>query len=321
MLALLKNIRPLNLFIIALTQFLIRYCIILPLYRAEYFTTKVFPEHLGKIEFLLFVFATVVIAAGGNIINDVFDTSIDEINRPGKNLIGKKISERQATVTAYFLFILGSIIGLVLGFKNNLTAASLLFPFSAVTLYMYSAQFKKRLLIGNVLIALLTAFTVLLTGLFEPHFFSAISIWIRGSADMNYVAGAVIILVYALFAFLISLIREVIKTAEDMDGDERAQAKTFPILFGIKWTKALVIVLTLLTACAIGYFLFIFFNRNSEVNIFYLLATFFIPFAALLYLIFNSEEKKDFYYASLFCKVIMILGVLSIIPFYYVFLR
>jgi 4-hydroxybenzoate polyprenyltransferase len=319
--ALLKTIRPLNLFILALMQFLIRYCIILPAYRAEYFATKVFPDHLLKIQFLLFVFATVLIAAGGNIINDVFDTDIDAINKPGKNLVGKEISDKTAARVGYAFLKIGSIIGLVLGFMNHLTAISLLFPFSAVTLYMYSAQFKKRLLIGNVLIALLTAFSVLLTGLFEPHFFKEISIWIRGSEEMNYVSGAVIILVYALFAFLISLIREVIKDAEDMDGDERAQAKTFPILFGIKATKVLVITLIILTAGIIGYFLFHFFAGNSEVNVYYLLATFLIPFLALLYLIFNAGEKKDFYYASIFCKVIMVLGVLSIIPFYYVFLR
>ena len=321
MLAILKTIRPLNLFIIALVQFLIRYCIIMPAYQAEYLSTKVFPEHLSKIEFALLVFATVVIAAGGNIINDVFDTTTDAVNKPGKNLIGVKISERTATLASYSFFLLGSFAGIGLGIKNNLFAISLLFPFSALTLYMYSSYYKKRLLIGNVLIALLSAFTILITGLFEPHYFSTISIWLRGSEQMTWISGAAIIMVYSLFAFLLSLIRELIKDAEDVDGDERAQCKTFPVLFGTVKTKILISAITVITICIIGFFLFYFFAHNTEVNVYYLLATFFIPFAALLYLIINASEKKDFYYASVFSKAIMLMGILSMVPFYYVFLR
>jgi 4-hydroxybenzoate polyprenyltransferase len=318
--AFLKTIRPLNLFIIALSQSLVRYCIILPAYNAEYLSTKLFPEHLSKIEFGLLVFATLLIAAGGNIINDVYDVQIDEVNKPGKNLIGKEISARRAASAAYLFFFLGSVIGVSLGVKNNLFGISLLFPFSAATLYMYSSYYKKKLLIGNILVALLSAFTILIAGLFETHYFSKISIWLRGNESMQWISGAAIILLYSLFAFLLSLIREVIKDAEDINGDKFAQCKTFPIVFGIKKTKIFISSLIILTLGIMGYFLQYFFSNSTEVNVYYLLLTFAIPFLALLYLIINASEEKDFYYASLFTKMIMLLGVLSMIPFYYFFM-
>jgi 4-hydroxybenzoate polyprenyltransferase len=318
--AILKTIRPLNLFIIALAQFLVRYCIIMPAYEAEYLSTKVFPEHLSSLEFALLVFATVVIAAGGNIINDVYDVEIDAVNRPGRNLIGTEIQEKKAVSVSYLLFFLGAFIGVSLGMINNLFAISLLFPFSAVTLYMYSIYYKKRLLIGNILIALLSGLAILITGLFEPHYFSGISIWLRGSESMNWISGATIILVYSLFAFLLSLIREVIKDAEDIEGDKRVQCKTFPILFGIKATKILIGFLVVTTVSIISYLLYVFFQRNTEVNAYYLIATFAIPFLALLYLIYHAEEKKDYFYASQFTKILMLAGVLSMFLFYYFFL-
>jgi 4-hydroxybenzoate polyprenyltransferase len=300
-----RIIRPLNLFLIALAQFLVRYCIIMPAYQTEYINTNVFPDHLSKIEFALLVFATLVIAAGGNIINDVFDVRIDEVNKPGKNLVGAKIKESVAKSVAYLFFFLGSVIGVSLAVKNDLIAMGFLFPFSAVTLYMYSMYYKRRLLIGNILIAALSGLSILIVALFEPHFYP----------NMQFV------LIYAVFAFLISIVRELIKDAEDIDGDERAQCKTFPILFGIGKTKILAAFILLLNAAAVTYFLYSYFYMNTVINFWYLLCLFLIPFAALLYLIITAAEKKDFYYASMFSKIVMLYGVLSMVPFYYFFLK
>jgi 4-hydroxybenzoate polyprenyltransferase len=300
----------------------------MPAYRAEFASTHIFPDHLLRIPFLLLVFATVIIAAGGNIINDVFDVSIDETNKPGKNLVGKKISEKTALNVAYLFFIPGSIVGISLGIMYNMTAIGFLFPFSAATLYMYSASFKRKLLIGNILIAFLAALTILIVGIFEPHYFVSTSIWLRGtmltgdvSMDSLYLAGWKIILFYSLFAFLISLVRELIKDAEDLDGDERAQRKTFPVRFGIRNTKILISILIITTCLLLSYLLYENLSGNSSVNILYLIIMVSIPFAALLYLVITASEKKDFYYASMFSKIIMLCGILSMIPFYYYFLR
>ncbi len=305
MLSKLRILRPVNLVIIALTQFLVRYCIIMPAFITEFNNTGAFPPHLSKIEFFLLLFATMAIAAGGYIINDVFDIHIDNVNKPGKNIIGKKISIQAASLTAYSLFFLGSIIGIILAIRVNATAMGFVLPFSAVSLYMYSSHFKRRLITGNMIIALLSALSVLIVALFEPHFYPNI----------------IFVLIYAVFAFIISLIREIIKDVEDIEGDERFQCKTFPIRFGIPKTKMLLGILISLNLIVICFFLSRYFYNNSVISFWYLVGIFVIPFIALGYLVWSAETKKDFHYASVFAKLTMMYGILTMVPFYWYFLK
>ena len=245
------------------------------------------------------------IAAGGYIINDVFDVHIDEVNKPGKNPVGKSISVQAASMTAYILFTAGSVIGIALSIKADVPAMGFLLPFSAVSLYMYSSHFKRRLLTGNFIIALLSALSVMIVALFEQHFYPNIQF----------------VLIYAVFAFIISLIREIIKDAEDMEGDERSQCKTFPILYGIQRTKILLSVLITINLFIISYFLSLYFYTNTVISFWYLLGLFAVPFVALGYLVTSAETKKDFHYASVFAKFVMLYGILTMVPFYWYFLK
>lgn len=92
----LKLIRLPNLLMMVLTQFLVRYCIIIPAFQTEYNITGEFPDHLSKFDFSLLVLSTILIAAAGYIINDIFDITADEINKPESVVIGKKITEKSA---------------------------------------------------------------------------------------------------------------------------------------------------------------------------------------------------------------------------------
>jgi 4-hydroxybenzoate polyprenyltransferase len=305
MLQRLRTFRPINLFIIALIFFLVRYCIIMPAFITEYHHTGVFPAHMTKPEFYLLLFATLMIAAGGYVINDVFDIHIDAVNKPGKNIVGKSVSVESARLTAYILFTIGSITGIILSFRLNVQVMGLLLPFSAVSLFMYSSHFKRRLLTGNILIALLSALSVMLVALFEPLFYPNIQF----------------VLVYAVFAFFISLIREIIKDAEDVDGDELMQCKTFPILYGTRKTKIFLGLLITLNLAVICYFLSEYFYHNTVIGFWYLVAIFAIPFIALGYLVSSADTKKDFHYASAFAKFVMLYGLLTMIPFYWYFLK
>ncbi len=305
MLFFLKIIRFPNLIIIALSQVLVRYCLIMPAYQAEYNNTEVFPVHLSKIEFLLLIISTLLIAAGGYIINDVFDVRIDEINKPEKNRIGKEISERRATNLFYIFSAIGVMIGFYLAFKINKPVMAFVNVFVAGSLWMYSSYYKKRLLIGNVIIAVLSALSLLVVGLFEPEFYPNI----------------IYLFIYAAFAFALTLIREIIKDIEDIDGDELSQCKTIPILAGSKWTKVVLMVLTVLTAAGMGWILYSYFYDNKVISFWNLIAIVEIPFVALGYLILTASEKKDYHFASTFTKIMMVLGVLSLFPFYYFFLR
>ncbi len=301
----LRLIRLPNLIIIALSQALVRYCLIMPAYQTEYANTELFPEHLSKINFLLLVLATLLIASAGNIINDVFDVRVDEINKPGKNIIGKKISEQTAKTIFCVFSAVGIIIGFYLAFKIHKPVMGFLNLFVAGSLWMYSSYYKKRLLIGNVIVAILSAMVLLIVGLFEPNFYP----------NIGY------ILVYSGFAFAVSMIREIIKDMEDVDGDERTQCKTLPVLAGIKWSKAAVLVLIAITAVVIAWILRTYFYGNKVIGFWNLLAIFEIPFVALSYLVISAEEKRDYHFASTFTKIIMIFGILSLFPFYYFFLR
>jgi len=305
MLSKLLTFRPFNLFIIAMIFFLVRYCIIMPAFITEYHNTGVFPPHMLKWEFMVLLFATLLIAAGGYVINDVFDIHIDAVNKPGKNAVGNSFSIESARLTSYLLFTIGSIAGIVLSFRLHVTAMGLLLPFSAVSLYMYSSHFKRRLIIGNLVIALLSALSVLIVAFFEPGFYPNIQF----------------VLIYAVFAFFISLIREIIKDAEDIDGDELAQCKTFPIMYGIGKTKMLLSILITLNLAVIFYFLTIYFYHNTVIGFWYLVAIFAVPFVALGYLISAAEVKKDFHYASMFAKFVMLYGLLTMVPFYWYFLK
>jgi 4-hydroxybenzoate polyprenyltransferase len=305
MLSKLLIFRPVNLVIIDLTQFLVRYCIIMPAFITEYNNTGAFPSHLSKAEFLLLMFATMAIAAGGYAINDVFDIHIDEINKPGKNVVGKKLTSGAARSAAFILFLIGSVVGITVSIRAGVPAMGFLLPFSALSLYLYSSHFKRRLLSGNFIVALLSSLSVLIVALFEPHFYPNIQF----------------VLIYAAFAFLISMIREIIKDAEDVEGDERSQCKTFPILYGISKTKTLLSILIALNLAVICFFLVTYFYSNTVISFWYLVGLFAIPFMALGYLVVSAETKKDFHYASVFAKFLMLYGVLTMIPFYWYFLK
>lgn len=300
-----KLIRLPNLLILFLTQALIRYCIILPAFQVSYNVTGEYPEHLSPLYFSLLCLSTLFIAAGGYIINDIFDQTADEYNRPGKNVIGKKISEKSAYTLSYALFGTAILLGFITAFHIGKPVMGLIQVFSAFSLYMYSSYYQKRILSGNLLIAFLSSLSLLIVGLYEPNFYP----------------NFMYLLWYAGFAFTVSLTRELIKDMEDVQGDEKAQYITFPVRFGIKAGKRTGLVFVLLNILLLSYILITFFYQNNVISFWYLMAMFLIPFLALGYLIQTAEEKKDFTYASLFCKGIMVYGIVSMAGFWYYFLR
>ncbi len=277
----------------------------MPAFIVEYKVLDVFPEHLSKLQFLLLTASTVLIAAGGYIINDIYDTSIDHDNKPGKNKINNGISESVALKYYYVLTTIGILAGFIVAFSIGKFSLGFVPLFAAISLYMYSTFYKKRFLSGNLLIAALSSLSVLIVGLFEPEFYKSI----------------IYLLWYAVFAFEISLIREIIKDIEDMDGDEKAQSKSLPILYGIKKTKAVLYGLTIFMAATILHVLYYNFWDNTVISFWILVGIFLIPLLLLSYMIFIAEEKRDFHFASVFTKVYMFIGIFSLLGFWYYFLK
>jgi 4-hydroxybenzoate polyprenyltransferase len=126
--------------------------------------------------------------------------------------------------------------------------------------------------------------------------------------------------IYAGFAFLISLVREIVKDAEDIEGDKMSGRKTIPVTLGISTTKVILSVLIILTMLGAAKVLYDFFYGYEYFSFWKILAAFEIPFAVLLLLALRAKEKKDYSLLSILLKAFMLLGILTMIPLYYLLL-
>ena len=305
-----------NLIIIALTQCAMRYLLMEPLLPA-----KDFELQFGNFQFLLLVFSTMLIAAAGYIINDYFDTRTDWINKPGEVVVGIKISRRIAIILHSILNIIGVGIGIYLSFYVNLPSLSLVFILATGLLWFYSTNYKRQFLIGNLIVAFLTALVPMMVVLFEIPMLndSYGDIMIRYQASFIYILAWVA--GFSFFAFITTLIREIIKDMEDFEGDNAYGMKTMPIVLGTRCTKFVLYFLILVTISSLIFLLvkYILFSgeRTDYLSLIYFMVLLVLPLTALFILIIISRGKKDFHLASVVIKLIMMFGILySLVVFY-----
>jgi 4-hydroxybenzoate polyprenyltransferase len=262
-------------------------------------------------QFWLLVIASVLIAAAGYIINDYFDLNIDQINKPGKVVVNTIISRRWVIL----LHMLLSLFGLILtvyalpSFKYWL----LIFANGAsiVLLLLYSAALKKKLLIGNVLISLLTAWVIGIiflskkdTGLVDPH--------AEGIFHARFFRLTVL---YAGFAFIISLIREVVKDIEDIKGDRKFGCKTMPIIWGLNASKVFVAVWLIVLIATLTLLQFYVLEFNWWISIWYCALFIILPLLWVFKKLFTARSADQFHQLSSVIKLIMLTGILSMFFF------
>ncbi|HEU4469957.1 MAG TPA: geranylgeranylglycerol-phosphate geranylgeranyltransferase [Flavisolibacter sp.] len=287
-----------NLVFIVLTQCLFYYCVYLPLFEVP---------RTSSLAWL--VTASVFIAAAGYIINDYFDLNIDQINKPSKNVFVRSVHRRWAIIWHFILSAAGIVatvaaVGLS---KWYLILANIA---CVVLLWFYSTSFKRQLVIGNVVISLLTSWTVLILffAFTEPR--SAIM-----GSDEAIVKFFRISFLYGGFAFISSLIREAVKDMEDLEGDARYGCRTLPIVAGIRTTKVYVTIwLVVLIAALIVLQLYVL-QFGWWLAIGYSVLLVVAPLVYLLIKVFRSEQTADFAYLSRLSKIIMLTGILSMIFF------
>src|SRR5664280_288880 len=222
--AFLDLIRWKNLLMVILTMLLMRYSVLEPLVSKigvilikgsgeEIPMTLQFPWY----DFALLVLATVCITAGGYVINDYFDIKTDLINK-GKVIVGTKIPRRKAMMWHSIFNIAGVAAGFYISFKSGYFWLGILFLVVSGLLYFYSASYKRQFLIGNIIVALLTAMVPMLVVFYEwPALYKFYMLNAIRLPDINiiiYWVGG-----FALFAFLTNLAREIIKDIEDFEGD------------------------------------------------------------------------------------------------------
>lgn len=272
-----RLVRANNLLIIVLTQYMARIFLVGP--KAEW------RSYIFDYKQFMLVSATVCIAAAGYIINDYFDIKIDLVNKPHEVIIGRLIKRRWAILHHQILNFIGIALGFFLGLK-----VFLINVFAVSALWFYSERFKRQAFIGNFLVAFLTSFSLIVLAVYYK----------RNEMYVN---------IYALFAFSISLIREIIKDMEDIRGDARYGCRTLPIIWGIRRTK---ILLYMFIVIFVSILFFMAYNLHNR----YLIVIFsgsIIVFTWLMNKLYWANRKKDFTLLSRICKIIMLGGIASMI--------
>jgi 4-hydroxybenzoate polyprenyltransferase len=294
----LKTMRFSNLLIICTTSFVIRHTIIKP-----FLENINVGSSLSDQAFALLVLAMVLISAGGYIINDYFDVKIDAVNKPGKNLIGKQITRSTAIVLYLFLTISGIVVSYFFGEMAGIRYPILVFLLSAGLLYFYSSSYKTMLITGNMVISLLAALSIFITILFDKTALQSQPV-------------LTIVTAYTLFAFLMTLVREIIKDCEDSKGDSESGASTLPLTIGLKPARIIAGILTLVVFSAILRIQIIQSQWQDLVPFIYVTILIQLPLLVLAIRCFTGKSTEHDHINSMLSKVIMVTGIFSMLVFH-----
>jgi 4-hydroxybenzoate polyprenyltransferase len=309
----LELIRWKNLLIVIATMVLMRYAVLDPLVSKMStvlktdLTQSVFMElQFPAFHFFLLVLATVLITAGGYVINDYFDIKTDLINR-GRVIVGTKIPRRHAMTWHFVLNLAGIIIGFYISWRAGYLMMGSLFLIVSGLLYFYSASYKRQFLVGNLIVALLTAAVPMLVAIYEwpalYRYYAANAFEIPDLSFVLWWVGG-----FSLFAFITTLAREIIKDVEDFEGDMAYGRNTLPIVAGIRTAKGIsigIIVLTIFLLYVVWYFYI-----RDLITLTYVSATIVIPLLFAISRLARSSTRENLHKAGNLMKIVMVAGVL-----------
>ncbi|PID88305.1 MAG: hypothetical protein CSB06_01000 [Bacteroidia bacterium] len=314
----LRLIRFKSLIIIAFTQYTMRYAVIFPMLKAKGYVSQ-----FSDLHFFLLVLSTILLAASGYAINNYFDTRFDLINKPEEVISGRLFNRRHVMNIHLILSILGVLVGFYVSWQIHLWKLLYIYILIAGLLWFYSSTYKGMFLIGNLIVAILTAIIPLMPVLYEipplnetygevllslKDNFNDIFFWVCG---------------FSAFVFLSTFNREVIKDAEDFEGDRAYGSRSLPVVAGLSFTKIFTAVLSALTAglVLLTYFLYI---ANSAAGgtlaLVYIVVTLVLPSLYLSVRLLRIESKKGWSLASKFSQIIILSGICFAFIIYYKYL-
>lgn len=303
-----RLIRWPNLVFIALTQILFYYAVVIPILPDSYYLLA---KKITLPVFIVLVLASVLIAAAGYIINDYFDINIDRVNKPDKMVVEKVIKRRWAIILHIVITLTGIALSLYVSLKTSLV---IVFANAgcALLLWVYSTTFKKKLLSGNIIISMLTAWVLIVM------YFAVNTVYLNplSQADDIIVAMNKIFkfgALYAGFAFIISLIREVVKDIEDMEGDARYGCKTMPVIWGIPASKVFVGVWTVVLTGAIGVIIIYMLQKGWWICAAYCFLLLVIPLINILQQFYKAQKAEEYHKISTKIKMVMFAGIMSML--------
>lgn len=303
--AFLKLIRWKNLVVLILAQGFLHFMIIekLSLSVGEELPLKIY--QLGML-----ILSTVLIAAAGNILNDLADVEVDQVNKPKKVIIGQRIQAKTAKFWAWMFNGIGFILALFLSYQLQFMQLALIQMMVILLLKRYSISFKNKVLAGNLLVALFAALSVFLV-----YVFNVVSIInnpiILASLQKQLPFIFTLTQAYVFFAFLSNLVREIAKDAEDVEGDKIFAIRTFSVVYGTEKALLLMRSLNFLLAISLGFFVFYSFKMDWNYLGIYLLIAVLIPVFYFEWTARKAKLKEDFMDLSFLSKVIMLAGILS----------
>lgn len=304
--------------IVIITQFLIKYALIDTL-AVNMLLDGMLPGgpnsyielQLSFIDFLALVFATVCITAGGYVINDYFDIRTDLVNK-GEVIVGTRVPRRRAMMWHNILSALGVIAGFWVSYRSGYFWMGIFFLLVSGLLYFYSVTYKKQLLIGNIIVAFLTALVPLLVVVYElmavcNHYGCDLISFSAVDHVFYWVAG------FSVFAFLTTLAREIVKDIEDFEGDSSFGSRSLPVVAGIKTSKlvaSLVLALTIILMILM-WALFI----EDIISLLYILLAIVLPMVFSIILLIKGASAEHFNTVSTIIKLGMLTGILYTILF------
>ncbi len=290
-------IRWQNLIMLLLVHLLLRFSVF-PKYAVDSF--------LSSYQFVLLSLSCMFVMAGGYILNDIIDIRTDKINKPKRVIIDNSISTSSAKIAYGILSLSGLCLGLYLASLTGKTVNYLWHPITVLLLILYSIYLKNCFLYGNLLISLLLFISIIIIPFFDLF---------TGDAQVNLKQNKVVfnvLLTFGIFAFLLTLLREIIKDAEDVEGDRITGSNTLPVRYGFKTTNK---VLGITGGATCILILFLSFNNSSLASNFflYLFLAVVLPLLYFVYQVKNNCIAKDYRKSSLFLKIIMLTGTLALL--------
>lgn len=261
---------------------------------------------------VLLIAAVVLIAAGGYVINDYFDVKIDSINRPDKLIVTRAVSKREAMIFFQVLTGMGIACGVALAIVLKSLLLGAVFAVVPGILWFYSSSYKRMLIVGNLVIAFLSGLTPLLVvwsnaaalrlTYGEEHFGSMYVV----SQMYAWIGG------FAIFAFLCTWVREVIKDMQDEEGDRELECHTMPVVCGPLWSKVFTTLLLAVIGGLMSYVNFgllpIPFSWGNFVSRFYLVLM--VAWVCALWLLWSAKLSSDYRNAQVLMKFLMFMGTM-----------
>lgn len=303
----LRLIRCTNLIFITILLWVMEKWVAVPLLEAQYYD-----EQLPWWMLLLLIVATVCIAAGGYVVNDYFDVKIDRINRPDQLIVTNTVSKTVALRLGWILSGGGMLVGIAAAWYVRSWSLGIIFLLVPGLLWFYSSSYKRRFLLGNLVVALVSGLAPMVIAFANVgmlrKLYPLLLPYTTLQHDLYAWLGG-----FALFAFLCTLIREIIKDMQDQMGDRELECHTLPIRLGDKWTKVIVTILILLTMSAIGYvwYALLPFPRVwGSLSTRYMVFGLQVPLACEIWLLWAAKIPSDYRSAQLLMKFIMFIGML-----------